>query len=124
MKPITHSAPSLGAALMNCLKDMTTDPAVFPEQAKTSTYNIAGLVQTERLAERGRNGRNRFLVGIGSGGDWAPIEEEWDENLSTDDLEWLFLEFVVLGDMDAQEAETWGFPGNDYTVTVEDRQGP
>ncbi|MFD8687836.1 hypothetical protein [Streptomyces sp. NPDC059651] len=118
MEPISSSAPSLGEALMNCLKAMTPDPGVFPQQAKTSTYNITGLVQTERLAERGHNGQNRFLVGIGGGGDWGPIEEEWDENLTPDDLEWLFLEFVVLTDMVAQEAETWGFPGNSYTVTV------
>lgn len=119
MEPISSSAPSVGEALMTCLKAMTADPYIFPQQAKTSTYNIAGLVQTERLAERGRNGESRFLVGIGSGGDWGPIEEEWDENLSPDNLEWLFLEFVVLGDMDAQEAESWGFPGDDYTITVD-----
>lgn len=118
MEPITRSAPTLGEALMSCLKAMTTDPASFPQQAKASMYDIVGLVQTERLAERGRNGKSRFVVGLGDGGDWGPIEEEWDENLTPGDLEWLFLEFVVLQDMVAEKAEMWGFPGNDYTVTV------
>ncbi|MGX1483189.1 hypothetical protein RKD45_002265 [Streptomyces griseus] len=37
MEPISSSAPSLGEALMNCLKSITADPAVFPQQAKTCT---------------------------------------------------------------------------------------
>nr|PPQ57133.1 hypothetical protein C5F59_10900 [Streptomyces sp. QL37] len=118
MESITSSAASLGEALMACLKAMTPDPAAFPQQAKTSTYEIAGLVQTERLAVRGRNGRDRFIIGTQSGADWRPIEEEWDENLTADDLEWLFLEFVVLGEIEGQEIESWGFPGDDYTVTI------
>lgn len=118
MEPISSSAPSLGEALMNCLKAMTTDPAAFPQQAKTSTYDIAGLVQTERLAYRGRNGRDCFVLGTVSGGDWGPIEEEWDENLTADDLEWMFLEFVVLGEIEGKDIESWGFPGDAYTVTI------
>lgn len=119
MEPISSTAPSLGQALMNCLKTMTPDPAVFPQQAKRSTYNITGLVQTERLAERGKNGRNRFLIGTERGADWSPIEAAWGDNLTSEDLEWLFLEHVVLGEIvGAQERERWGFPGDAYTVTI------
>lgn len=52
--------------------------------------------------------------------DWAPIEEAWDDgHLPDDELEELFIEHVILEDMTAQEAEQWGFPGNDYTIVVE-----
>lgn len=116
---VTASATSVGQALLNCLQQMTADPTSFPQQARASTYNTEGLVQTERLAERGINGRNRFVVGIGCGGDWSAIEAAWNNPLTPEVLEELFLEHVVLEDFPAtQDTDSWGFPGNTYTVIV------
>ncbi|GAA0906373.1 MULTISPECIES: hypothetical protein [Streptomyces violaceusniger group] len=115
-----YSGSSVGQALKRCLMSMSADSTSFPKQATTSCFIINGLVRTERLAWRGQGGRDLFRVGIGSGGDWAPIEEAWDDgHLPDDELEELFIEHVILEDMIAQEAEQWGFPGDDYTIVVE-----
>ncbi|MEU1800917.1 hypothetical protein [Streptomyces sp. NPDC019937] len=116
---VQYSGSSVGQALKRCLAAMSADSTVFPKQATTSCFIINGLVRTERLAWRGQGGSNLFRVGIGSGGDWAPIEEAWDDgHLPDDELEELFIEHVILEDMIAQEPEQWGFPGDDYTIVV------
>ncbi|TKA01981.1 hypothetical protein [Actinacidiphila oryziradicis] len=104
---------------MDCIRQQADGTTTFPQKAKTCQYNIIGLIQTEHLTERGVNGRSRFIVGVGSGGNWDAVEKAWNAgDLTPDDLEDLFLVHVVVEDISGDDTDTWGFPGDDYTIVA------
>ncbi|MFE5582545.1 hypothetical protein [Kitasatospora sp. NPDC056531] len=115
---LTGTGASVGEALLNCLHQLPEAKTAFPTAARTGVFQVDGLVQAERLVERGLNGRNPFRVGIGFGGNWDRIEALWgSDQLTAGHMSELFLADVVLEDIVGNDMERWGFPGNDYTIT-------
>lgn len=84
----------------------------WDESVERRDYRIHGLIDS------GDRQEVRELIIDGRAGDWEPVMDAYLNGADDDELEELFIEYVIEEDIGDGSGDGWGFPGSDYAVLI------
>lgn len=87
----------------------------FDPSWKTADYKISGRVTIGSDSRERGNGRHAPFLVEGRYGTWRRIEQAWNDGAGPDELEYLFVEDVVMNAVDGL-SDTIDFDGPRYAV--------